>query len=79
MISEYNYKMYLLMYSRVILYDVFFQYFRVMCAVSLIKKMHLYIVLYYLFNVVDPQGLHTIAFSTNVFVISVMSYQIDIS
>ena len=34
MISEYNYKMYLLMYSRVIFYVIFFQYFQVMCAVS---------------------------------------------
>ena len=75
MISENNYKIYLLMYSRVILYIIFFQYFQVMCAVSLIK-MHLCIVVYCLFKVDGPQGPLNIASTTNVFVISVMSYQI---
>ena len=69
MVSEYNYKMYLLMYSRVILYVIFFQCFQVLCAVSLIKNAFVYLCVLILFKVVGPRASHPI---TNVFVISVI-------
>ena len=70
MISEYNYKMYLLMYSRVILYVIFFRYLQIMCALTLIKNAFVYRC------VVGTRGSHNLASTLNVFVISVMSYHI---
>jgi len=73
MISECNYKTYLLMHAHVILCVTFFQYFQVICAVN---KIVLCIIVYYLFKVVGPQRSHNVACTINVFIINEISYQI---